>query len=277
VRIGNAASTQLQVDVWGEVLDTLALARRAELGDHLETWSMQVALMEHLEGKWDQPDNGLWEMRGARRHFTHSKVMAWVAADRMARAVREYHLPGAADRWEALRAQIHAEVCARAVDPEHGHFTQSYDSPGLDASLLLIPEVGFLPATDPRVLATIDAIQRDLTVDGFVLRYRTESSDDGLPGTEGVFLACSFWLVDALRGAGREAEATALFGRLLGLRNDVGLLAEEWDPATGRHLGNMPQAFSHFSLVVSAMRLARPGAPRDLPSGWPGKRPLPAG
>jgi GH15 family glucan-1,4-alpha-glucosidase len=224
--------------------------------------------MEHLEGQWQQPDNGLWEMRGPRRHFTHSKVMAWVAADRMARAVREHHLTGPADRWEALRSDIHADVCEKGVDPTHGHFTQAYGSAALDASLLLIPRVGFLPGDDPRVLATIDAVQRNLTQDGLVLRYRTGSSDDGLPGDEGVFVACSFWLVDALASAGRTDDATRLFERLLDLRNDVGLLSEEWDPTARRQLGNTPQAFSHFSLVVSAFQLAQRRSHRsDQPIG----------
>jgi GH15 family glucan-1,4-alpha-glucosidase len=268
VRTGNAAVDQLQLDVCGEVLDGLALARDAGLSATHDAWDLQVALMEHLEGGWDQPDNGLWEVRGPRRQFTHSKVMAWVAADRMVRAVREHGLPGPADRWEALRDHIHREVCQRAVDPETGQFTQSYDSTGLDASLLLIPRVGFLPGTDPRVLATVEAIQRDLTQDGLVLRYRTDSSDDGLSGPEGVFLACSFWLVDALHGAGREAQATSLFERLLHLRNDVGLLSEEWDPVARRQLGNTPQAFSHFPLVVSAIQLAQRRVHRsDRPIG----------
>ena len=255
VRVGNAAADQLQLDVWGEVLDGLSLARRAGLGAHDDSWDIQVALMEHLEHRWTEPDNGLWEMRGPRRHFTHSKVMAWVAADRMVRAIRTYHLPGPADRWDKLRDTIHADVLAHGIDPDRGTFTQSYGSTELDASLLLIPRVGFLPGTDPRVVATVDAIRQELTEDGLVLRYRPQSSDDGLPGGEGVFLACSFWLVQALQRTGRTAEATKLFERLLGLRNDVGLFSEEWDPAAQRQLGNTPQAFSHFPLVVAAMQL----------------------
>ena len=256
VRTGNAASDQLQLDVWGETLDGLALARNAGVAARDDAWDLQVALMEHLEGNWQQPDNGLWEMRGARRHFTHSKVMAWVAADRMAAAVRAHpELHGPADRWEQLRDTIQAEVLSRGYDAERNTFTQSYDAPGLDASLLMIPRVGFLPPTDPRVLGTISAIQNNLTEDGFVKRYQTTESDDGLPGGEGLFLACSFWLVDALHLAGRRAEATALFERLLALRNDVGLLSEEWDPKAGRQLGNTPQAFSHFPLVTSALQL----------------------
>ncbi len=256
VRTGNAASDQLQLDVWGETLDGLCLARDSGLGAREDAWDVQTALMEHLEGAWDQPDNGLWEVRGARRHFTHSKVMAWVAADRMSRAVRTHpHLDGPAARWEALRDTIHADVIAHGYDQDRGTFTQSYGSTALDASLLLIPRVGFLPATDPRVRGTIAAIQRDLTQDGFVKRYQTTESDDGLPGGEGLFLACSFWMVDALHLAGRQREATELFERLLELRNDVGLLSEEWDPVAGRQLGNTPQAFSHFPLVTSGLQL----------------------
>jgi GH15 family glucan-1,4-alpha-glucosidase len=256
VRIGNAASDQLQLDVWGETLDGLAMARDAAMGAHDDAWDVQVALMDHLEGNWDQPDNGLWEMRGERRHFTHSKVMAWVGTDRMVKAIRQHRdLPGPADQWERLRDTIHADVLAHGYDAQRQSFTQSYGAPALDASLLLIPRVGFLPATDPRVLGTVDAIQRELTEDGFVKRYDTAGGDDGLPGGEGLFLACSFWLVDALHMAGRRSEAVALFQRLLALRNDVGLLSEEWDCHTARQLGNTPQAFSHFPLVTSALRL----------------------
>ncbi|MGI8761389.1 MAG: glycoside hydrolase family 15 protein [Jatrophihabitantaceae bacterium] len=256
VRTGNAASDQLQLDVWGETLDGLALARNAGISPHDDAWDLQVGLMEHLEGNWDQPDNGLWEMRGARRHFTHSKVMAWVAADRMVTAIRTHpDLHGPADRWEALRDSIHADVLTHGFDAERNTFTQSYDAAELDASLLLIPRVGFLAATDPRVLGTITAIQDGLTEDGLVKRYQTADCDDGLPGTEGLFLACSFWLVDALHLAGRQREAITLFERLLELRNDVGLLSEEWDPKAGRQLGNTPQAFSHFPLVTSALQL----------------------
>ncbi len=256
VRTGNAASDQLQLDVWGETLDGLALARDAGIAADDDAWDLQLALMEHLEGVWDQPDNGLWEMRGARRHFTHSKVMAWVAADRMATAVRTNPgLHGPADQWEALRDTIHADVLTHGYDADRNTFTQSYGAPGLDASLLMIPRVGFLPPTDPRVLGTITAIQQGLTEDGFVKRYDTTDSGDGLTGGEGLFLACSFWLVDALHLAGQRDDATQLFERLLALRNDVGLLSEEWDPKAGRQLGNTPQAFSHFPLVTSALQL----------------------
>ncbi len=255
VRVGNGAAGQLQLDVWGEVLDCLALTRTSLLLDGDDSWDVQVALMEHLETAWDQPDNGLWEIRGPRRHFTHSKVMAWVAADRMVKGVRDSGLPGPADRWEALRDTIHADVMANGFDPARNTFVQSYGRPELDASLLLIPRVGFLAPDDPRVIGTIEAVQRELSHDGFVLRYRPEQSDDGVSGGEGVFLACSFWLVEALLGAGRRREARELFERLLALRNDVGLLSEEWDVHAARQLGNTPQAFSHFALVRSALQL----------------------
>ncbi|MCT9869814.1 glycoside hydrolase family 15 protein [Paenarthrobacter aurescens] len=256
VRTGNAAAPQLQLDVWGEVLDGLSLTRAAsEDGAVDNSWDIQIALMEYLEGAWNQPDNGLWEMRGPRQHFTHSKVMAWVAADRMVKAVRTSGLPGPADRWAALRGEIHTDVMTKGFNEELNTFVQSYGSKELDASLLLIPRVGFLPHRSSRVAGTVEAIQQGLTDDGLVLRYRTGSGHDGLPGDEGVFLACSFWLVDALLGIGRSGEATELFERLLTLRNDVGLLSEEWDPRTQRQLGNTPQAFSHFPLIHSALQL----------------------
>ena len=207
VRIGNGAAGQLQLDVWGEVLDCLALTRNALLNQPDDAWDVQVALMEHLETVWQRPDNGLWEVRGPQRHFTHSKVMAWVAADRMVKGIRNFGLPGPADRWEALRDTIHADVMAKGFDVGRNTFVQAYGRPELDASLLLIPRVGFLPPDDPRVIGTIEAIERELMHDGFLLRYRPEESDDGLPGGEGVFLACSFWLVEALLGAGRRREA----------------------------------------------------------------------
>ncbi len=255
VRIGNAAADQLQLDVWGEVLDGLSLTRKALLHRPDDSWDIQTALMEHLEGTWDQPDNGLWEMRGPRRHFTHSKVMAWVAADRMVDAVLTSGLPGPLERWAALRDTIHAEVTTRSFDAQRNTFVQAYGATDLDASLLLIGRVGFLPPTDPRVVGTVEAIQQHLTQDGLVLRYQTGNGQDGLPAGEGVFLACSFWLVDALYAAGRHQQAIALFERLLDLRNDVGLLSEEWDPVANRQLGNTPQAFSHFPLVISALQL----------------------
>lgn len=272
VRTGNAAAGQLQLDVWGEVMDGLSLTRNALLAAPDDSWDLQTALMEHLEGAWDQPDNGLWEMRGRRRHFTHSKVMAWVAADRMVKGVRDSGLPGPDDRWAALAETIHAEVMTRGFNTELYTFVQSYDSTDLDASLLLIPRVGFLPPDDDRVIGTIEAIQRDLTQDGLVLRYQSQGSDDGLPGGEGVFLACSFWLVDALNGAGRRDEAVVLFERLLSLRNDVGLLSEQWDPLANRQLGNTPQSYSHFALITSALQLHHG---RALASNAPIRAPRP--
>ncbi len=255
VRTGNAASGQLQLDVWGETLDALFLARQAGLPADRDAWALQVALMNYLESAWREPDNGLWEVRGDRQHFTHSKIMAWVAADRMARSVRGYGLPGPAGRWERLRDRIHHDVVTHAFNAERNTFTQAYGSSALDAALLLIPRVGFLSATDPRVLGTIAAIRRELSDGGLVRRYSTTETDDGLKGGEGLFIACSFWLVDALYASGQQQEAIGLFERLLALRNDVGLLSEEWDPAARRQLGNFPQAFSHFALVVSALQL----------------------
>jgi GH15 family glucan-1,4-alpha-glucosidase len=255
VRTGNAASEQLQLDVWGETLDALFLARQAGLPADRDAWALQVALMDHLESAWREPDNGLWEVRGDRQHFTHSKVMAWVAADRMARSVHTHGLPGPALRWERLREEIHRDVVNNAFDAERNTFTQAYGSTALDASLLLIPRLGFLPPTDPRVLGTIAAVRRELSEDGLIKRYQTADTDDGVKGSEGLFLPCSFWLVDALYAVGLRRDATKLFERLLLLRNDVGLLSEEWDPAAQRQLGNTPQAFSHFGLVISALQL----------------------
>ncbi len=263
VRTGNAASGQLQLDVWGETLDALFLARQAGLPADRDAWALQVALMNHLESAWHEPDNGLWEVRGDRQHFTHSKVMAWVAADRMARSVRTRGLPGPAARWEQLRDQIHHDVITQAYDADRNTFTQAYGSTALDASLLLIPRVGFLPATDPRVLGTIAAVRRELGEGDLVRRYQTAETDDGVKGSEGLFIACSFWLVDALHASGQERDATDLFERLLLLRNDVGLLSEEWDPAARRQLGNTPQAFSHFALVISALQLHMGSAARS--------------
>ncbi|CAL9560309.1 Trehalase [Streptomyces sp. enrichment culture] len=256
VRIGNDAVNQLQLDVYGEVMDTLTLAHRAGLPDKPQMWQLQRSLMRFLQTAWRQPDEGLWEVRGGRRHFVHSKVMVWVAADRAVRALEEYpELEGDLEQWRALREEVHREVCERGYDPERGTFTQSYDSRELDAALLFIPRVGFLPPDDPRVLGTIDAVEKELTRDGLVRRYSTEDPVDGLPGGEGTFLVCSFWLADALHMTGRTDEAEELFERLVGLANDVGLLAEEYDPATGRQLGNFPQAFSHIGLVHTALAL----------------------
>ncbi|MGW1227101.1 glycoside hydrolase family 15 protein [Streptomyces sp. NPDC001478] len=258
VRIGNAAVRQRQLDVYGEVIDSLRLARDAGLSDKPHAWSLQLSLLGFLESTWREPDEGLWEIRGRRRHFVHSKVMAWVAADRAVRSLEEDpSLSGDAERWRAMRDAVHQEVCEKGYDPVRNTFTQSYGSRDLDASTLLIVRTGFLPPDDPRVVGTVDAVREELGSGGLVRRYSTEgASVDGLPGDEGAFLACSFWLADALLLTGRPAEAAELFERLLSLRNDVGLLAEEYDTASGRQLGNFPQAFSHIGLVGTAVALA---------------------
>jgi GH15 family glucan-1,4-alpha-glucosidase len=267
VRIGNGAHAQLQLDIFGEVMDTMQLARRAGLVLDDVTWCVQKKLLEHLAAVWDQPDEGIWEVRGGKRHFTHSKVMAWLAFDRAISAVTDSGLSGPVDTWHALREQIRAEICEKAYNPERGCFVQSYGSSEVDAGLLMIGLVGFLPAHDERFLRTVAAIEQDLLRDGLLLRYRTTHVDDGLPPNEGVFLACSFWLVDTYTLLGRRDEAEALFGRLLELRNDLGLLSEEYDPRGGRQLGNFPQAFSHISLVNSAFSLyGNDGAARDRSS-----------
>ncbi|MFJ9594183.1 glycoside hydrolase family 15 protein [Streptomyces virginiae] len=257
VRVGNAAVDQLQLDVYGEVLDSLHLARSFGLPAEAHAWRIQVALLDFLERNWHRPDEGLWEVRGPRRHFVHSKVMAWVAADRAVRTLEsDPSLPGEPDRWRAMRDAVHRDVCDKGFDPERGTFTQYYGSRELDAATLLIPRVGFLPPDDPRVTGTVDAVRAELGRSGLVRRYSTADTDDGLPGDEGAFLACSFWLADALHLTGREDEARALFERLLAVCNDVGLLAEEYDPVSGRQLGNFPQAFSHVGLVNTALTLA---------------------
>ncbi|MFI0224390.1 glycoside hydrolase family 15 protein [Streptomyces lydicus] len=257
VRIGNAAVEQRQLDVYGEVIDSFHIARTAGLPAEPHAWSIQRTVVDYLETTWRDPDEGLWEIRGPRRHFVHSKVMAWVAADRAVRALEANpKLSGDIDRWRAMRDEVHREVCERGYDPERGTFTQFYGSAELDAATLLIPRVGFLPGDDPRVVGTIDAVLRELTHDGLVRRYSSgDVPVDGLPGGEGTFLACSFWLVDALQLSGRRQEAVQLFERLLELRNDVGLLSEEYDPVAGRQLGNFPQAFSHIGLVGTAFGL----------------------
>ena len=255
VRIGNAASEQLQIDVYGEVMDALYQARAHGLAPERPAWDLQITLLEYLEGVWQEPDDGIWEIRGERRHFVHSKVMAWVAFDRAVRTVEAQDLDGPVDRWRSVRDAIHAEVCKLGFDVELGSFTQSYGSKSLDASLLMIPLVGFLPASDVRVRGTIEAVERGLMRDGFVLRYRTEDEVDGLPPGEGVFLPCSFWLVDCLQLLGRTDDALALFQRLLAVSNDLGLLSEEYDPAAGRQLGNFPQAFTHLALVNTAFNV----------------------
>jgi GH15 family glucan-1,4-alpha-glucosidase len=256
VRIGNAASEQLQVDVYGEVLDALYQARVHGLPIDRSAWRLQRVLLDYLEGTWQEPDEGIWEIRGARRHFVHSKVMAWVAFDRAVRTVEEQELDGPVDRWRDLRNEIHAEVCERGFDSSLNSFVQSYGSQELDASLLMLPLVGFLPADDDRVRGTIEAVERELLHDGLVLRYRTRQDGvDGLPPGEGVFLPCSFWLVDCYELLGRHDEAHALFRRLIALGNDLGLLAEEYDPDAKQLLGNFPQAFTHLALVNSAFNV----------------------
>ncbi|GAA4067740.1 glycoside hydrolase family 15 protein [Actinomadura miaoliensis] len=257
VRVGNAAAAQLQLDVPGEVLNALYLARRAGLPPEQPVWALQRALLDHVERHWHEPDEGLWEVRGGPRHFVHSKVMCWVAFDRGVRMAEEFGMPGPAGRWRRLRDRVRREVCEKGFDARRGTFTRTYGSADLDAALLMIPMTGFLRGDDPRVRGTVDAVWRELGVDGLVRRYvtRDEEGADGLSGQEGAFVACSFWMADALRLAGREDEARELFERLLGLRNDVGLLAEQYDPHARRQLGNFPQAFSHVPLVHTAYEL----------------------
>jgi GH15 family glucan-1,4-alpha-glucosidase len=263
VRVGNAAATQLQLDVYGEVMDALHLARRAGLQNDPDAWALQRALVRHLEVAWRQPDEGIWEVRGPRRHFTHSKVMAWVAFDRAVKGAERYGAPGPVDRWRQLRDDVHAEVCREGFDRRRNTFTQYYGSEELDASLLMIPLVGFLAATDPRVTGTVAAIERELLWNGFVQRYRPKEHIDGLPGGEGAFLACTFWLADNYALQGRRDDALRIFERLLGLCNDLGLLAEEYDPQAMRQLGNFPQAFSHVMLINTARNLARDHGPAE--------------
>jgi GH15 family glucan-1,4-alpha-glucosidase len=257
VRVGNAAHQQLQVDVYGELMDAIYMARRMGM-DHEETiWDLQQLLLENLEGKWSRPDHGLWEVRGEPQHFTHSRLMSWVAFDRAVKCIEQWDFEGPADHWRALREEIRAEIQDQGYDSDRNTFTQYYGSRALDAALLLIPQVGFLPPTDERVLGTIDAVARELAIDDCLIRrYDTGDTDDGLPGEEGAFLLCSFWMVDALALAGRREEARRRFETLLDLRNDVGLLAEEYDPSSKRLLGNFPQAFSHLALIDSAYNLA---------------------
>ena len=263
VRTGNAAAQQLQLDVYGEVMDALHLARRAGVAPDSEAWSLQKALMDHLESVWRQPDEGIWEVRGPRRHFTHSKVMAWVAFDRAVRGVEQYNLDGPVERWRRWRDEIHAEVCREGYDAQRRTFTQTYGSSELDASLLMVPLVGFLPPSDPRVVGTVAAIERELLSDGFVRRYVPQPHIDGLPGGEGAFIACTFWLADNYTLQGRHGEAKQLFERLLGLCNDLGLLAEEYDYVRRRQVGNFPQAFSHVMLINTARNLARGHGPAE--------------
>lgn len=261
VRLGNGAAKQFQLDVYGELLDAMHLARRAGIPPSEPAWSIQRALADYVAEHWHEPDEGIWEVRGPRQHYVHSKVMAWVALDRAARMAEMRGTDEQVDHWYAQRDAIHHEVCEKGYDAERNTFTQYYGSRALDAALLLIPQVGFLPARDERVVGTVDAIQRELQVDGLVLRYQTgqEHSADQLPGQEGAFLGCGFWLVDALHMLGRDDEALELFEYLLSLRNDVGLLSEMYDPRYGRLVGNMPQAFSHMPLVRSAYNLSGGG------------------
>lgn len=257
VRIGNAAAEQLQIDVYGEVMDALHQARVGSLRNSAEGWDFQRALTGHVEEIWSLADEGIWEVRGGRQMFTHSKVMAWVAFDRAIKSAETFGLEGPVDRWRKLRGHIHREICEKAFNPRLGAFVQTYGSENLDASTLLIPAVGFLPPSDPRVKGTIEAIERRLMPDGLVLRYDTGDTSDGLPPGEGAFLACSFWLADAYILSGRREDARNLFERLLSLRNDLGLLSEEYDPRAKRLLGNFPQAFSHIALINTAQNLNR--------------------
>ena len=263
VRIGNAASGQLQLDVYGELIDTLYQGCKGGLAGHDIAWGLQLALLQHLEKVWMEPDNSIWEMRSAPRYFTYSKIMAWVAFDRAVKMVEGFGVQGPVERWRELRSRIHRDVCEKGFSRKRNTFVQSYGSEDLDASLLLIPITGFLPCEDSRVKSTTEAIRRDLTVDGLVLRYRTDAAPDGLPPGEGVFVACSFWLADNLCMQGRWDEAHELFGRLLEIANGVGLLAEEYDPVERRQLGNFPQAFSHVALVNTAMNLGAREKPAE--------------
>ena len=269
VRIGNAAVNQFQLDVYGEVIDALHVARKAGLEPDLSAWALEKVILQFVERAWREPDEGIWEVRGPKRHFVHSKVLAWVAFDRSIKSAEAFGLEGPVDRWRQIRQEIHDDVCANGYSEALGTFTQYYGSTDVDASLLQIPLLGFLPCTDPRVSGTIAAVERELYEDGFLHRYRTRGDGDvdGLPPGEGAFLACSFWLADAYMLQGRHAEAHQLFERLLALTNDLGLLAEEVDVATGRHLGNFPQAFSHVSLINTARNLGNSHGPaRERPA-----------
>jgi GH15 family glucan-1,4-alpha-glucosidase len=263
VRIGNAAYQQRQLDVYGEVIDALHLARRIGLPPSNEAWHIERSLLRFLETEWPKPDEGIWEIRGPRRQFTHSKVMAWVAMDRAVKAIEHFGVKGDVERWRRIREDIHQQVCRQGFNPELNSFVQVFGSKDPDASLLVLPLVGFLPANDPRIVGTVDYIQRQLVRDGFVSRYPTETGVDGLPPGEGAFLICTFWLADNLALQGRLDEARAIFQRLLALRNDVGLLAEQFDPHSKRMVGNFPQAFSHVGLINTARNLSQPGGPAE--------------
>jgi GH15 family glucan-1,4-alpha-glucosidase len=275
VRIGNAASEQFQLDVYGEVAGVLFLGAEALGRIERELWHRWRGIIEHVETIWREPDDGIWEARGPQRHYTYSKVMAWVVFDRGVRLAEQYDLDAPLERWKQIRDEIHEEVCERGYDSERRTFTQYYGSKELDASVLNIPLVGFLPGTDERVTGTIDAVSRELGRDGFVSRYSTAETDDGLSGDEGQFLACSFWLVSALARNGRADEARTLFERLLGLANDLGLLAEEYDVARQRQVGNFPQAFSHLALIVAARDISTAEASVDAGNGQPVSAPAP--
>ena len=261
VRIGNAASGQIQLDIYGEVMEALYIARKKGLPEDAEVWAIQLEMLKHLSEIWDKPDDGIWEVRGGRQHFVHSKVMAWLAFDSAIRSVRDFGLKGPVDDWKAIRDHIHAEVCLKGFDQNRNSFVQYYGAKGVDAALLLIPMVGFLPADDPRVAGTVKAIEDELLHDGLVLRYRTENGVDGLTRGEGAFLACSFWLASNYALLNQMDKARNLFEYLLTLSNDVGLLAEEYDPHAKRQVGNFPQAFSHIALINTAYNLARVQAP----------------
>ncbi len=263
VRIGNAAHRQYQLDVYGEIMDALHLARRAGLAPDENAWRVQVALMRFLSGDWNEPDEGIWEVRGPRRHFTHSKVMAWVAFDRAVKAVEELGLEGPVEEWRRIRAEVHDQIWERGFDKKLNAFVQSYGSKDADASLLMLPLVGFVPADDPRMVGTVEFIKQRLLDGGFVRRYLPDPNVEGLPGGEGAFLLCTYWLADNLALQGRWGEAEEIFERLLALRNDVGLLAEQYDPALRRMTGNFPQAFSHIGLINTARNLARRGGPAE--------------
>ena len=267
VRAGNAATGQLQLDIYGEVLDALYQSRKRRLVTDAADWMLQIELLKHLEKIWELPDEGIWEVRGPRRHFTYSKVMAWVAFDRAVKSIEEFGFVGPLDHWRHLRQHIHDDICAKGFDPEQGIFTQSYGGKELDASLLMMALVGFLPPDDKRLRGTVAAIEQRLMANGFVRRYDTQTAEDGLPAGEGAFLACSFWLVDNLVLFGRCDDARGLFERLLALRNDLGLLSEEYDIAAKRLVGNFPQAFSHIALINSAYNLAHAAKPAEQRSG----------
>jgi GH15 family glucan-1,4-alpha-glucosidase len=266
VRIGNAAHQQFQIDVYGEVIDTLHLARRAELNHQEHEWRVERELLEHLEKVWRQPDQGIWEVRGPQQDFTHSKLMAWVAFDRAVKDIEEFKFDGPVKRWRKLRDKIHAEICDKGFNTELNAFVQTYDGDQLDASLLMMTEVGFLPAADARIQGTVAAIEKHLTRDDLVERYSQRNDADGLPPGEGKFLLCTFWLADNYALLGRMADARRVFQKLLDIRNDVGLLAEQYDPVAGRQLGNFPQAFSHVGLINTAHNLTDAAASAKIRS-----------